>query len=294
MATQALLLEFVDALIHLYPERSKDAIFDGDITIDRRRAPRIRVPDDTLDVRHVSNLLHVFMGERPVPTLRFSVMRFDEQIYSAAEKTWAQVRESSPKEIVWRRKAVKDCWSQAKIVYRLNGKNVRVGGGSLYHAYIARLIGDELYSQFLCLVEALTGWKNPRSAVSVKQAIEVLNANNSDPRVVDLVKACKAGSGVAFAHLISSTGDPDAFHPQSGNHSKLNIKMTQFCPEYVRRISGTVLTPVSDELVERLGNGRGVATFLEGGIARIRDITDWSDEMTAGFTPVVKGEIYVP
>ena len=59
-------------------------------------------------------------------------------------------------------------------------------------------------------------------------------------------------------------------------------------PETVSRYNGTIIVPAdSADFVERLNNGTGVATFLEGGFATLKGIESWSEALLTG-TSLVK------
>ena len=291
MQRKALILRFRNAAVFTDQRYSSDRVCVGKDRIGRSTAPRITVPEDTVDVRHVSNLLHVLMGERPVPSLRRSAMQVDGAIREAATGAVVKVEETSSNETKTVRKAVKDAWNTARIWYRLDGRDVKVKGGLLYHDRLARFLGQELYGQFLEVVGTVSG-RDSRSGLTAQEGIECLSANNSDPKVQAFTASCRAGGRTAIANLIEAGGNTESITFHQGTGSRLNILVVNKGVEKVRRIAGTIIVPIdTPELLRRLENGTGVATFLEGGFAYVAGLDDWSDALVQGCTPVVEGEI---
>ena len=126
MPKKALVVRFRNAAVFTNRRGSSDKVFAGRALVDRDKAPRMDVPEDTLDTRHISNMLHVLMGERPVPSLRKTAMTRDEAIYRAARQALVRVSELSRDETKTVRKAVKDAWHPATLWYQLNGGAVKV------------------------------------------------------------------------------------------------------------------------------------------------------------------------
>ena len=62
-------------------------------------------------------------------------------------------------------------------------------------------------------------------------------------------------------------------------------------PENIVRISGTIFVPLDEELIRRLSQGCGVATILEGGLAYIEGIEEWSENLVFDAEPVIEAPI---
>ena len=260
--------------------------------IDRSIAPRINIPEGRLDTRHVSNLLHVLAGERPVPTLRKSCMHKDQQIYDLARESLVKVKEISRDETKTVRKAVKNSWNTVTLWYHLDGKDVKIKGGLIYHDRLRRYLGNDLYEQLMAVLKEVSGCSDPHCDFSAHEAIEYLNAHNHDQRVVSLIAQCRVRKRSAIANLLEPNGNIASIDIHQGTGCKLNTLVVNSGVEKVRSISGTVYVPINSEvMLERFRNGRGVATFLEGGFAYIEGVDDWSEVLTYGCQPVIEGEL---
>jgi len=292
MPHKAVIIKFRGASIFTNRKPSNDKAVTDTGWTGRDKAPRLEVPDDTLDARHVSNLLHVLMGERPVPTLRRSAMRRDESIYQCARRAVVRIEETSREETKTVRKAVKDSWNTATLWYELNGKQVKVKGGLLYHERLMRFLGDALYGSFLDVLGRLTGSSNPRKEYTAHRGIEILNAHGNEPLVKKFSIQCRKGGRTALANLLETNGNTASITFHQGTGSRLNILVVNKGVEKVRRVSGTIFVPVeSDELLNRLTNGTGVATLLEGGFASLSGVEDWSEDLIHGGKTVSEVEI---
>ena len=292
MPRKALIVKFKNARIFSDPRRSSDKMISGKKKIKRSIAPRIIVPEGTLDTRHVSNLLHVLAGERPVPSLRKSCMKRDQQIYDLARESLVKVEEISRDETKTVRKAVKDSWNTVTLWYHLNGKDVRIKGGLIYHDRLRRYLGNDLYERLLDVLKEVSGCNDPRCDFSAHEAIEYLNARNHDKRVVSLIAQCRISQRSSIANLLEPNGNIASIDIHQGTGCKLNTLVVNSGVEKVRSISGTVYVPIKSEvMLARFRHGGGVATFLEGGFAFIEGVDDWSEDLTYGCQPVTEGEL---
>src|SRR5208283_3099400 len=90
---------------------------------DREGFARMDIPCGTLSKRHISNLLHVLMGERPSPSLRISLIESIATIKTLADKAFVSVEsivrqsKNRPEEYLTEcksvRKSVPNSWNTA-------------------------------------------------------------------------------------------------------------------------------------------------------------------------------------
>lgn len=295
MGRRALVVNFRNAAVFTDPARSSDRMISGRDRVKRSEAPRVELPADTLDVRHVANMLHVLMGERPVPSFRKSGAKPDAHIWAMARQARVRITMTGEEEIKTVRKAIRDPWNTITLRYRLNGEDVMVKGGLLYHDRLARFLGPELYGKFLELVSRVSGCSNPKKDVPVHAAIELLNATNRRAEVEKFADLCRECGRTALANLISRSGKPQSIDiHQAKSGSRLNMLVVNKAIEKVRRLSGVIYVPLQDEAVDRLKHGTGVATLLEGGFVSVQRIDDWSEALIHGTKPVEEGAVHVP
>jgi hypothetical protein len=289
---KALVVEFKNAAVFRNRKPSNDKLLVGKKRIPRRDAPMIEVPDGALDVRHVANMLHVLMGERPVSSFRPTAASSDPDIEKAAHDAKFRMDEVTTLETKACRKSVDDAWQTETTAYTLNGKSVAVKGGHLYARRLKRFLGDALYAEFLSLAATLCTENGITGKLTTQQLVELLNAHGKDKRVAAFTKACRAANRTDLANIIEPGGKSESISMHTGRGTKLNILMVGAGPEKVSRYSGTIYIPLTSErLMERVANGCGVATFLEGGMASIAGVEEWSTDLVHGAKPVTLNKI---
>ncbi len=297
MPQKALLIKFTNAGIFPETRRSSDKMYDLDGKTKRKDAPVMQIPVRKFDWRHVSNVLHVLMGERPAPTIRKTLLKPDLLIQEAAKK--ARVIIDTPYnergyegvEMMTARKTVKDAWQTAKISYFLGGTPVQIKGGLLYWARLERLLGEALLNDFINAVQNITGEKNVPHNTSAHRAIELLHDNYSLPHVQLFCQKCVKAMRTALVNIIDPKANKESITFHTGVGSKLNIHMVNSGPENIIKISGTIFVPMDEGLLSRLSKGCGTATILEGGLAYIEGIEEWSENLIFDAEPVIEAPI---
>lgn len=297
MPEKALLIKFTSAGIFPETRRSSDKMYDLDGKTKRKDAPVMHIPSGKFDWRHVSNVLHVLMGERPVPTIRKTRLKPDLSIQKAAKKarvvidTPSNERGYESQEMMTARKTVKDAWQTARISYFLGGAPVQIKGGLLYWARLERLLGEALLNDFVGTVQSITGERNVTRTISAHRAIEILHDKYVLPETRKFCRTCIKAQRTALVNIIDPKANKESITFHTGVGSKLNIHMVNSGPENITKISGTIFVPVNEELLSRLSKGCGTATILEGGLAYIEGIEDWSENLVFDAEPVIEAPI---
>ena len=297
MPNKALLIKFINAGIFPETRWSSDKMYDLDGKTKRKDAPVMQIPAKKFDWRHVSNVLHVLMGERPVPTIRKTLLKPDLSIQEAARKARVSIdtpcndRGYEGVEMMNARKTVKDAWQTSKIAYFLGGKPVQIKGGLLYWARLERLLGEALLNDFIDTVKSITSERHVPQNISAHRAIEILHDNYDLSQVQHFCQKCLKAERTALVNIINPQANKESITFHTGVGSKLNIQMVNSGPENINKISGTIFVPVNDELLARLSNGCGTASILEGGLAYIEGIEEWSENLVFAAEPVIEAPI---
>jgi len=297
MPNKALLIKFINAGIFPDSRWSSDKMYDLNGKTKRKDAPVMQIPAKKFDWRHVSNVLHVLMGERPVPTIRKTLLKPDLSIQEAARKARVSIdtpcndRGYEGVEMMNARKTVKDAWQTSKIAYFLGGKPVQIKGGLLYWARLERLLGEALLNDFIDTVKSITSERHVPQNISAHRAIETLHDNYDLSQVQHFCQKCLKAERTALVNIINPQANKESITFHTGVGSKLNIQMVNSGPENINKISGTIFVPVNDELLARLSNGCGTASILEGGLAYIEGIEEWSENLVFAAEPVIEAPI---
>jgi hypothetical protein len=307
------------------PRLSKpsDYVFDDDTRLTQERKPResapyLQVPSGKLAVKFVANLLRVFCGERPVPSIRkvrFIGDPFYESLARKARVTINKGECSAPVkfggnnkgETFTARKAIGGFlgtgpFNQAKVDYFLDGKWVSIKGGLIYWDRLQRFLGDILFNDFVAVANKLLG-RDSRSEMTAQQAIEFMNTKKTDALVTELCGRLLASQRKPMANLILNGShitkgklkqDVESFTIGSDIGKPLNALMVCGGVEQINKFDCEISVPVSDEELKNFSKGTGVATFLEGGVACIDHIEDWSELIELQTEPTVEGELCTP
>ena len=158
-------------------------------------------------------------------------------------------------------------------------------------ARLERLLGEALFNYFISAVQSITREKNVTRNISAHRAIEILHDNYSLSQVQHFCQKCLKAERTALVNIINPKANKESitFHTVVG--SKLNIQMVNSGPENIIKISGTIFVPLDEELLGRLSNGCGTATILEGGLAYIEGIEEWSENLVFAAEAVIEAPI---
>ena len=264
--SQFLMLDFRNAgLFRKDPrKRSKDKIFNYGLRSDRYLAEEFVEP---ITVNHMSNVLHVLMGERPKPTLRYTPYDRVERIYNIALESY--IRIDSPKnsfgeyyaETVQLKKAVGNSWNPQILVSWLR---------------LQKYLGDEFYTTF---INVITSVFNVKIEDVTTLQIRELCLKTVDSRLDEIFD-------LAIENEITPLSDyfrlPKLI--PSMNATKKSPVTVITCIDKIIRLKGQLIVPVSDEDIQIIRNNKGSATILDEGVITIRGLKSANLLNVDGFT----------
>jgi hypothetical protein len=96
-----------------------------------------------------------------------------------------------------------------------------------------------------------------------------------------------------MVNIIMNQGT-DSFTIGCETSKPLNALMVCAGVEQINKFDCEISVPVSDEELKNFSKGTGVATFLEGGVACIDHIENWSGLIDLQTEPTVEGELCTP
>jgi hypothetical protein len=292
--TKCVVLRFTDAKIFCHSDfRSKDftTTFDGSgkmKVVKRQTLPVIDVEVGTLYHSHICNMLHVLMGERPVPTIRKTSgnpASLDEKIVAYAKKARVEVssvieeyEDKKTKSIklkyisekVSLRKSKCDSWGKSKI----RAGKVVIEGGDLTWDRVCAYAGFEVFSILHEIAIDVIG-----KDYAKKSLCSSLDALRESPRMEEFSRACKDARKTPLSDIFSKTPNSTkiAFGKTTGfdraDWGKY-VHMTLSGPTDVNRISGKIYVPMDKDGVDRILKSTGFARLLEGGLVFIEGITN--------------------
>ena len=306
---KALVIKISDAGVFQDPRISKTKDIVADAGNFRHRAwpatktyePYIQVPSGSLCVRHVANLLRVLWGERPIPSLREikPMLAAEKNPYFEELARKSRVIISTvvlpsdgkfhktpyyPQETKTVRKATHNSWQTAKRNYFLDGKFIEIQGGLLYNDRLHRMLGNELFMKFHETAKLFGSYE------TVQQAIELLNRHKLDERVRAFCVSCSAEGRKSLSNMILNDNPKSvSINTAKSGRQVLNVLMAIGSIQSIEKFNAVIYVPVTEEDLSRIDAGSGVASFLEGGYARVDHVEDWSELIEVGSTIPVEG-----
>lgn len=290
-----LVLKFQDANIFDNWERSKDRVVVSVAPYVSARRGDIsdsKMPflPDTLYVRHVANVLHVLLGRRPVPKYRRSIASFDKEIYDMAANSFVEIERISEETIITR-KSFHGANSKSKLFLTVNGEEKSFMGGDMYPSRFKRAVGEEVYNEFIRLATEYNNGNVP----SIKRGMEILIENKSQGNVVSFLEFLLQKKSISLFNLISDNGLSTMWGDNRHNSGKFVSLATNKGVDKIKRISGFIYIPVSDNELNMFKHGNGVATLFDGGMVSIYSIEDSYGMILYRSKKTVKDEVkYVP
>jgi len=282
---------------------SDDRVFDGETGKFRRRKIEewVSIDPDNLHIKDVRNVIMVLCGQRPVPAFRSPIYKK----YSLESDTYKTIdniskrstfRIDSPiitgkdgkrryiNQTVTTRKCVINSWNPQQYPITLNGKE-SISGVRWSWLLQENFVDKETFDEFVLLLNKVLG----RNIVPYHcELVPVLEEffNKKSPDKDAFVEKIERKIGMTpFLHLL--IGAPDKKHthlngstlykgeqyPSYYFASMVNKSVAQVC-----ELCGEIFIYVYENELDLFRQGSGVASFLEGGLVRIKKIVDGNEE----------------
>lgn len=281
-------------------KKSSDKVLEY---VDKRKTNRLNhqrmnIPVGTLSKRHISNLLHVLMGERPSPSLRKTNIPIIQEIKKLADSARVKVESIIYKDYKDNQRYCSEFMSGRKIydnsnysgkhLINLDGKDVIIQGGFMTWERLKHFLGQDLFNDFVQLSKNLIGEDSINN--SAENIISKLSSMRNK-QIKEFADKCVQNKRTGLAHLLNfKSKDFEGKEKKDIDNylARVNIAMASDirvkileCKsvERIAKIKGTIIVPMPDEMIEKLKNGTGMGTFLEGGLAYISSIQEYSDSI---------------
>ena len=298
--SQHIILKFRNAKLFRNKRSTKDKVIYSDgVRGDKSEHPWWEEP---ITVYQVSNLLHVLFGERPVPSVRTPFLAYgrDEKLFELAKECHLKVdslkledskgNKRFVEETVRIKKAVPNAW--AKQALPTSWQRIREYTGEHFDAFVEKVdavLGrGQLQRRFSDvhrdLVDRLTDSLGdyPKGKDYAKTWGILASKDRSDP-IVDLMLFLKDNKMTILGTFIID---------RENQGGQLNMSVGRAAVTVVNGvdtaafISGSIIVPVDDRLVDRVRNHAGCMTILDGGLAWIDGLHDGGDIDSDGYVKV--------
>lgn len=263
-----LMLEFNNASLIRWHRGTKDKIFDpiglGD-KVERRIETEFVEP---ITAQQISGMLHVLFGERPKPMNRKTLYNRIEYLYEKAGECYLKFDNFTDSDGKFQSEIFqtnKSSWNSTQTVSYMNWNRVY------------KLLEDDLYKMFLDMVKDVFN-HTPETITFVELADKI--KTSTDSRVTEMFEILKKNlRNPLYSWVFGKPSEKTAMNQNSrtqltiikGIDTKINL-------------SGSIIVPVDDEDIERIGNSKGCATLLDGGAVFIRGLKN--NVSVEGYTKV--------
>lgn len=274
---------------------SKDYFFDeGGNLVNRKDAGfELDINDEYLmdhpfNLSHVSNMLHVLLGYRPVPSNRFTIrerldgvdkMALDGFVHFDNSFTYTDKKGKKRflTEQIQGKKSVKD--SNRKAQTMLLNDGTIINGNITWHSFERKMLFSKFDNpeKYDAIVKALCKFGECESYKDLKKKyslIDLLIKTGDTPNKEDAIDFFKKNGLTPFADIIEGKKEVASFccGKKCGKYNNMNSLLNVNSIIQKTNIDCTFMFPVDDDMLVKLKTGTKVAKFLEGGVAKVEAI----------------------
>ena len=268
----------------------------------------VQVPTGTLYYKHISNMLHVLMGERPAPSLyeEYSLMKRLDWIDEMAKESLVNITTLSRiedkkdalnnyiQEYVSTRKAgsityvpckdgarsrIKDdCWNSRKYTIDVGGQPRVVSGVFPTWEIVILFLGD-LFNDLYTVLCDLHG-----SDILKISFAEAMHLYGGKPCMHEFALRCEAGKRKPFYWFIVGGAEP-SFVVETGSHPLKRQALEIRGVDTVSKLRGSIVVPLLHKTaLTKLRQGPGCATILDGGLVTIQEFMEMTPNTRLNYT----------
>ena len=256
----------------------------------------IDVPNGTLYVNHVYNMLAVMFGERPIKSFKTPSnnginLKYIDKIYEMASNSFVEIKSLQDYDdskgnnytfetiTLTKFSPTKNSWSRPRFNITLDGELMEIKSVAPSWTSMELFISNKTKFNELCEhIKRITRIENLKS-FSMINIIEKLNVIKDD----ELKKFFEINK---FTNLINLIYYPKrksfTWHQNNwGNSPEIHRCFITKDVAKIQRIEGDIFVPVIDEIFtfNGLQNGTGFSTLLEGGVVEFKGINEyWNPE----------------
>lgn len=295
-----IVLRFRNAKLFRNKRSTKDKIIYSDgVHGDKSEHPWWCEP---ITVHQVSNVLHVLFGERPVPSVRTPFLAYarNEEIFELAKECHLKVDSVKLadnkgnyrfiEETVRIKKSVPNAW--AKQALPTSWQRIREYAEDNFDAFVEKVdavLGpkqsqrrfSDVHRDLNARLIALLGYDPAKAKYGA--AWETMDVKDPSDAMVDLMRFLKNKQMTVLASYIID---------RKNQGFQLNMSVGKTAVTVVNSIdtatflSGSIIVPVSDDMIERARSYAGCMTLLDGGLVWIDGVYDGSEVDSDGYIKV--------
>ncbi len=262
----------------------------------------VEVPYKTIWYKHILNVMLVLTGERPIPSLRrtmtgeFLNSKIDQRLIEACKNAYVKIHDGindldEKKKNDHYRIKEKKCLTKARTDSYSGKINKVVVDGEILNLKCAEISWENMrrelkgeYKDFCLMIEEEFGIKEMS-----RPMVEVLPLfyKSQNKRVVEFFSDKKS----YFTNWIKGKCGWSHFGENYGELTHWYSNLVTRSVADVSCHSGEIMIVLDDDLIERLENGTGCSSFLEGGVVEIVDVNEQDPSLDLSFEKVFVHEV---
>jgi hypothetical protein len=211
--------------------------------------------DEPITIYQISNVIHKLFGERPVPTFRYSKIPIIEYLYNKALESYLKIDNVLDQNGNF----IKETFMTNKGVYNAYSPTFTIDWFK-----IKRMLNDDAYVDFLSLIKDLYN-EIPQSFNDLVDMIK--NDENNYNKVIKFFSDRKL---TIFTYIFKNQGN-------SINKIPSIQRTINYGKDYISIFKGNIYIPINEDDIEKIKNGPGTSTILDGGLVKIEGILNEED-----------------
>ena len=232
-----------------------------------------------VDVNHIikleplSNMLHVLLGERPVPTNKMSFNKRINFIDDVVKNAYIKIDSALTyktnggvlKPNIEFTQGKKPLWnSNTKNIFTKINENENAKGYINWTQLKRRFLLNNMEKYYLILdkINKCSPIKNPWCEMSLTETFNLIRTSEQKNELFNFLIDIKE---TPLALLLNAQSDCFSFNRNTGGN--LSAKTVNLYVLKKMTLNGSFLLPFDEQLKSNLFNGQGVATYLDGGMA---------------------------
>jgi hypothetical protein len=255
MSNKYLILEFKNAGLFRKDKHTKDISFNHGEKVARTNIQEYVEP---ITVQHISNMLHVLFGQRPVPMNRYVFYNKNSYLYEKAEQSYLNITSLRDKknnfisETIQLNKAVYNAWNP---VSYMNWERVE------------KLLEKELFEDFIRQMNDIL--KINCLSITFNSFKKMLLESKNDDIDKVFLELNQKGKKPLFDSIYGKDRELANI-----NRNKRTLLTVVRGVDTIYRLNGEIIVPVSDEDIETIRKGKGFSKLLDGGLVCIKKVVN--------------------
>lgn len=210
---------------------------------------------EPITIYQISNVIHKLFGERPVPTFRYSAIPINEYLYNKALESYLKIDNVLDQNGNF----IKETFMTNKGVHNAYSPTFTIDWFK-----IKKMLNDDAYVDFLSLIKDLYN-EIPQSFNDLVDMLK--NDKNNCNKVIKFFSDRKL---TTFTYIFKNQG-------KLINQIPLIQRTINYGKDYISIFKGKIYVPINEDDIEKIKNGPGTSTILDGGLVKIEGILNEED-----------------